>query len=67
MYVVQYRFKSSDAWSCCPGRYETIEAAAEVLKTKFPASCYRIAEVYIVERYKAVRYPLEVSICLSAQ
>ena len=66
MFVIQYKFKSAEPWACCDGRYETIEAAAEALKTKFPASCYRIAETYTVERYKAVRSPLEVSKCREA-
>ena len=55
MYVIQYKFKPSEPWQCCAERYESIEDAEKALKTKFPASCYRIAETYMVERYKAVK------------
>lgn len=57
-YVLQFNPYHTDRytkWETVCGPYPTIEEA-EAAKQRMPApSCYRVAESYVVVRYKAVK------------
>lgn len=54
-YVIQRRFHSWENWETLQRKYETLEAAQEHLQRKVKGPAYRIAESYVVIRYKAVK------------
>ena len=54
-YVIQRRFRSWESWETLKRQYDTLEAAQEHLSRKVKGPEYRIAESYVVVRYKAVK------------